>query len=270
MCIKVLVLPTSPIIHIFGIASFKCTVPVAGVVSPPARCLSILPLLHPGGAIPATRPACLLKHSAHDAEPSSVWRWRPWGYHGVPTSSASWAAVPDKARVQEDEAPGRQVKEDEGEETDGFPAEITLYLQQRLGHAGSPCHSDTLSVGWKLIKQKNQHRTAHLDPKKSDKVSQLSVEVIQTKAWLFPHVCLLSLLRKMPHNCPLCISADLVSVSLSSFPLTVQPRELAPGLWHETWVAQSERWSLNTAFIPVISLQRCHTSTAVALFSHAV
>ncbi len=125
-------------------------------------------LFHPGRAIPPSRPACLLKHSTHDAEPPSVWQWSPaahlWSYHGVPAPSGSGAAVTYEARVQEDEAPGGQVEEDEGKESDRFPAEIALYLQQRLGHAGSPCCSDTLSQRWKLIKQKNQHQLSLFPP----------------------------------------------------------------------------------------------------------
>lgn len=178
---------TSSIFYIFGIASFKSSIPAAGVVSPSSRRfvapLSALP--HPTRSKPSTGSACLLEHPAHDAKPPSVW-WRSsaarvWSHDRVAAPSGAGTAVPDEAGVQEDKAPCSQVKQDEGEEADRFSAEVSLYPQERLGHAGSLCLSDTLSQWRKLIKQRNQYQLSlhshRTDPlgikggKKSVKVS---------------------------------------------------------------------------------------------------
>lgn len=75
------------------------------------------------------------------------------------------------------------------------------------------------------------------------------MKVIQTIAWLFPYVCLFSLMRKMLYNCAPCCSANRVYVRLSLRSCCQSsPESQLQGPRHERWAAQSERWSPNTAF----------------------
>lgn len=43
--------------------------------------------------------------------------------------------LPAEASMEENQAASRQVERNQGEETDGFPPEVSLEFQQELGHA---------------------------------------------------------------------------------------------------------------------------------------
>lgn len=58
--------------------------------------------------------------------------WDPRGRAGLVLGDGRLA---HKARVQEDQAPGRQVEHQEGKETHGLPAEIPLEFEPELGHS---------------------------------------------------------------------------------------------------------------------------------------
>lgn len=246
--------PTSSIIQVFGIASFQRAVPVAGVVSPPAHHPKALlsSFLHPRGTKPPSTSPFFLKHPTHEAKSPSV-RWSPAAhlrsYKRVSATSGSGTIVPDEARVQKNEAPGGQVEEDEGEESHRFPAEVALYLQQRLGHAGSPSHSETLAQWWKIIKMKSQHHTQpHWAPAKAKiKVSEkvlILYEGHPKNNMSFP-----LWINLQPHKegcLHLCCSAGCENLFL--LPLTVLPWQPALGPRPERWVAPGERWSLKRCF----------------------